>query len=394
MWSARDIDDLKTYARKYADRDKSDRWRKVGQKLNRTKRECYEKYKELKREREANGSSISRPTSSSQQTSSRPNSSSQQSSSKYSEDHHHQAQAESKLSTEFESKTTTDIKKTSSPYNPPKKSSGGGLNFFDDDDDEDPDADSDDGGFRIDYNAGSKKKDTAASSSSSSSKRRVVVCSERDPNVLNSASRCTSTSIEITAAADIRKLLFGGRRMDCFNKAWTEQGFFFNTMNGLKCGLLQNKGGPCGVIAAVQAHVMKHLLFSTDLNFKASSYQQWSNPTQKQQEQALLDALTEIVWRIAEHSNDERKRKQAIVAIPSRNNRNQGRTSGYKPDGITETLSLYTLNSKESTRDFLDAHLNTFMIPNGLGAVLFTYSCILTRGLNNVRKDMDKMIGK
>jgi hypothetical protein len=209
-------------------------------------------------------------------------------------------------------------------------------------------------------------------------------------------------------------LLFGDRRIDCFNKAWTDQGFYFNAIDGLHCGLVQIKGGPCGVIAAVQAHVLKHLLFQDrqyereenegresgresrrrrdedQLSRPNSEGKNWSHPTQLNQERALLNAFTEILWRIAKASSSGGTAPKAIIAMTSSGR--IGRTSGYKPDGITETLSLYTCTSMASTRDFLDAHLNTFMAPTGHGVVLYTYSLIFTSGLDNVRQDMDKMI--
>jgi len=413
-WTREDLSALKAAARKYADREKNDRWRKVGQKLGRPKRECYEKYKQLKREREeergaGSGGSTSRPTSSSSLT--KPNTSS--SSSKYS-DEGSKHQGEHKYATATPTTTTDSLS-----YKPPPKRGGIG-NFFEDEDDEEQD--SDDGGFRIDYNAGSSggsggggggssKGNNNTGASGSTAKRRAIICTERDPRVLDVASRCSSASIEISEAADVRQLLFGGRRIDCFNKAWTEQGFYFNTIEGLGCGLVQNEGGPCGVIAAVQAHVVKHLLFSsTSTSHSSSSFApstfsssssssssfnntDWANPSRGQQENALLDALSEILWRIAETASlSGRGNPQATVALASRHGGRAGRTQGYKPDGLTETLSLYNLSSKTVTRDFLDAHLKMFMEPSGYGACLLTYSIMFTRGLDNVRSDMDKMI--
>ncbi len=37
------------------------------------------------------------------------------------------------------------------------------------------------------------------------------------------------------------------------------QGFFFSRKLGLQFGLVQREGGPCGVLAAVQAHVLANL---------------------------------------------------------------------------------------------------------------------------------------
>lgn len=38
-----------------------------------------------------------------------------------------------------------------------------------------------------------------------------------------------------------------------------KQGFFFNTKPRLGFGLVQVQGGPCGVLAAVQAHILAAL---------------------------------------------------------------------------------------------------------------------------------------
>ncbi|MEW5307977.1 MAG: hypothetical protein WDW36_010343 [Sanguina aurantia] len=66
------------------------------------------------------------------------------------------------------------------------------------------------------------------------------------------------------------------------------QGFFFSSCTGLGFGLLQTAGGPCGVLAAVQAHVLAGLQ-STDGSFNTS-------PTASQQQRALASALSELLW--------------------------------------------------------------------------------------------------
>jgi hypothetical protein len=43
--------------------------------------------------------------------------------------------------------------------------------------------------------------------------------------------------------------------------AWSEQALVFNSIPGMRYGLLQRDGGPCGILAAVQAVFLKHLLF-------------------------------------------------------------------------------------------------------------------------------------
>lgn len=61
------------------------------------------------------------------------------------------------------------------------------------------------------------------------------------------------TEIEATG---VRELVFGdGSR--AFNEAWREQGFSFCGVDGLGYGLVQAEGGPCGVLAVVQAFMLE-----------------------------------------------------------------------------------------------------------------------------------------
>lgn len=64
-------------------------------------------------------------------------------------------------------------------------------------------------------------------------------------------------AITESEALGVRELLFG----DCskmFNEAWREQGFYFcEGVDGLGYGLIQAEGGPCGVLAAVQAFLLE-----------------------------------------------------------------------------------------------------------------------------------------
>ena len=54
----------------------------------------------------------------------------------------------------------------------------------------------------------------------------------------------------------IRALLWGAQGQP--PASW-KQGFFFNKHQGLGFGLVQTNGGPCGVLASVQAHILAAL---------------------------------------------------------------------------------------------------------------------------------------
>ena len=67
----------------------------------------------------------------------------------------------------------------------------------------------------------------------------------------------------------LRQIVFGSAtRSRGFPPSWLRQGFVFNSADDRptqQFGLVQYEGGPCGPIAAVQAHVLQHLLPNTRL---------------------------------------------------------------------------------------------------------------------------------
>jgi hypothetical protein len=76
------------------------------------------------------------------------------------------------------------------------------------------------------------------------------------------------TLISTNKALALRKVTFPGtgsedsRGRAAFMEEWKGKGFLFSTVPDLTYGLVQSKGGPCGLLAAVQAYILKYLLFS------------------------------------------------------------------------------------------------------------------------------------
>ena len=69
--------------------------------------------------------------------------------------------------------------------------------------------------------------------------------------------------ITLELAIELKQLLFGNANRD-FPAGWKSQALEFNDRDSLKFGLVQHRGGPCGVLAAVQAFVIKYLAFPDD----------------------------------------------------------------------------------------------------------------------------------
>ncbi|MEE6467442.1 hypothetical protein FKM82_007240 [Ascaphus truei] len=163
--------------------------------------------------------------------------------------------------------------------------------------------------------------------------------------------------IDLFQAVEIKKLLFGSS-LCCFSDEWKIQSFTFNNRALLKYGFVQKKGGPCGVLAAVQGCVLQNLLFGKDTDSRVLQ------PSETQRTRCLCNAIADILWRAGD-------RERAVVALSS--GRQQFSPAGrYKADGILETLILYKLGKYEDLMSFLQQNINQFEWSIWLHLVPFT----------------------
>ena len=73
----------------------------------------------------------------------------------------------------------------------------------------------------------------------------------------------TLTNIDFETAKDLRMILFGNLNQ-CFCDEWKIQNFGFCDIAKLKFGIVQKKGGPCGVLASVQTYILYELIFGQE----------------------------------------------------------------------------------------------------------------------------------
>ncbi|KAF4800200.1 hypothetical protein TURU_046923 [Turdus rufiventris] len=156
-----------------------------------------------------------------------------------------------------------------------------------------------------------------------------------------------SKAIDISLAKELKNLLFGSS-LCCFSEEWKIQSFTFNNIPQLKYGIVQKKGGPCGVLAAVQACVLQQLIFAD------SNRNKDTRPSGRQQ------------------------------FTP---------TGKYKADGILETLILHSASRYEDLIVFLQQNIHQFEI-GPYGCILLTVSVILSRSINLVRNDFDVLTNR
>lgn len=149
-------------------------------------------------------------------------------------------------------------------------------------------------------------------------------------------------------------LLFGVNPEPLDVTRWQSQGFTFS--KSIPCGLVQLHGGPCGILAPVQAFVLKFLLFDNAPTL---------TPDPQQAKAALVSALS-------------------FCLAQARSSQNVYVVLG---DSLS-ALQIHTCANPDEVRGVLDARMAMFESP--IGVLLFVYSLLLTRGIAVVKSDMDQ----
>ncbi|XP_047483473.1 uncharacterized protein LOC125035250 [Penaeus chinensis] len=199
------------------------------------------------------------------------------------------------------------------------------------------------------------------------------------PKTVNT--EAAGTPITLEEASHLRNLLTGSPA-NTIPAEWMQQNFKQNANPNLSYGLVQNKGGPCGVLACVQAYMMKCLIFGTPVSPSTSPVSPL-RPSQREWLWALGSAITEILWKAGEE-------KKAILALPgSFAHFAEHGVGRYSNDGVTENLNLHEFVVQGDLYDAVNRHMSVFTAETGSGCVILLYSLLLTRGLENVETDKD-----
>ncbi|XP_020780302.2 probable ubiquitin carboxyl-terminal hydrolase MINDY-4 [Boleophthalmus pectinirostris] len=186
----------------------------------------------------------------------------------------------------------------------------------------------------------------------------------------------TSCPMDQRTAMELKDVLIGSS-FNCFNVEWRNQGFTFSETDDLRYGIVQKKGGPCGVLASVQGFVLKKMLFGTSDPSNTLNKLRPSNSTRRK---CLVLAIAEILWKAGEG-------KQATVAINS-GTKHFIPVGQYKSEGVFERMILFTLDKRKDLEHFVDQHIEQFE-SEVMGCLLFVVSAVLSRSVDKVREDMD-----
>ncbi|KAK7889478.1 hypothetical protein WMY93_025038 [Mugilogobius chulae] len=186
----------------------------------------------------------------------------------------------------------------------------------------------------------------------------------------------TGCPMDQRTATELKVVLLGSS-LNCFSVEWRNQGLTFSETHDLRYGIVQKKGGPCGVLASVQGFVLKKMLFE---NSDPSNTFNKIRPSNVSRRKCLVLAISEILWRAGEE-------KQVIVAINS-GTKHFIPAGQYKSEGALEWIMLFTLDNHKDLEHFLDQHIEQFE-SEVLGCLLFVVSAVLSRSVDKLREDMD-----
>jgi len=123
---------------------------------------------------------------------------------------------------------------------------------------------------------------------------------EVDYEVSGAFAEGNQKDIPYATEQELMNIMFPDPRIG-FLPSW-KQGFYFDKK--LKYGLFQNKGGPCGVIATVQAFFLKHLMYIARAHL--------SRIDTAKRDAWLAAALADIIFNVSQKNEDG----TAVIVIP------------------------------------------------------------------------------
>ena len=190
-------------------------------------------------------------------------------------------------------------------------------------------------------------------------------------------------SLDDSEMSELFCCLFGSTCSNLVLSQWTSQGL----QVGEESILAQQQGGPCGVLAPVQAFMTKHLVFNSKFGGDLSAV------SLEESRRALKAGLCEALWRAGNYergclfvlkppaSETVGKVKESISLLES----------ACSLDDILgcfkDMLFCKTFKARTALRGELDNAIEVFQ--TDLGVLLVLLSIIASRGLEEVQEDRD-----
>ncbi|XP_041127049.1 inactive ubiquitin carboxyl-terminal hydrolase MINDY-4B-like isoform X2 [Polyodon spathula] len=201
------------------------------------------------------------------------------------------------------------------------------------------------------------------------------------PKPVTISSSLGGIPITVDMAGNLRKILFGNT-FHIFNYEWKKSYFKFREpFSDLSYALKAERGGSSAIQMAVQANIIRYLLFTGSNETGTVCLQDLYDVSQKKQEEALAAALTDILWS----AGDLQSGSVCLVSTDSYFTP----STEYKVDNFTERVQLFKFIEKEIMQKFIYEHIQCFKEEGSHGVILFLYSLIFSRTIDRLREDLD-----
>ncbi|CAN6445417.1 unnamed protein product [Victoria cruziana] len=222
--------------------------------------------------------------------------------------------------------------------------------------------------------------------------------------------------LSLADAEGLFSMVFGEGAPKDIIEHWCKQGIKFSSDPETSMGLVQHEGGPCGVLAPIQAFILKYLLFctvelcSSGCNIRPNTtvlkklsqksctpMEYFFSLNEGEKTRALVLSMVEILFLCGNG-------KKAVVVTLSAIDPHAGEKSEDtdRSEMIAKALDGCSIESASDLRRFLRIYTHSSqmaifhqikaMLPvfqSRLGALLFLFSALLSRGLERVQADRD-----
>ncbi|XP_064647903.1 ubiquitin carboxyl-terminal hydrolase MINDY-3-like [Lineus longissimus] len=218
-------------------------------------------------------------------------------------------------------------------------------------------------------------------------------------SVLNSDQMASTSTTQQAALSEnqvvaIKNLLWGNDLREEVFLRWT-QGFTFSKDE--PSALLQLQGGPCAVIAPVQAFVVKNIIFDQKKTM--------AGLTASECQECLINALVEVLTQAAStdicylitHNGLEERDADTVLNLPANSEDNQVQVNDNEVRSpkrqklsnqwFHSNLRCQQCNSNAEVKDAIHAHISTFQ--GQYGVLLFLYSLVLTKGIEQIKNEVE-----
>ncbi|KAK3923018.1 Inactive ubiquitin carboxyl-terminal hydrolase MINDY-4B [Frankliniella fusca] len=191
------------------------------------------------------------------------------------------------------------------------------------------------------------------------------------------------TPITEQQAVQLRTVVFGDAATPPRSE-WSRTGLVMREPErDLGYGLRAPRNGTRGLLAVVQAYLVKHLLFEAPPGMEGAGPptgrpEELLRPSRARQYEALWAVVSAILWKVGEQ-------QRVQVALPQEKNL-VPHSPSYFQDGVTEKLPRPPLRSMHYPDP---PTLPQFTDDPGPGTLLLLYSAVLTRGCDKVQADLE-----